>query len=248
MKISAYSHILDSSIPIEAYFEFIAQAAKLAAEHGSSLLILPGNSLGINGISHFNIFELKRRFQAISTENHLSIICEIDHTYLFYPQTTSMPLKFIQKFAVSEDEKDKYVLFANEWNNGDRFGDVSGKTVGLMLCGENNYVTNKQSDGNRALFRYPDLGWSDDYDILVNPAHTLMGNWGKHHKRFAYLSQEGRTVVHVAGDDAVHHPAKSSLCIYQDGRCILQGDFRGHDPSMIVQDNNWWMATVETLR
>lgn len=245
MKISAFAQTCEG--PLETHLGYIAEATEQSAAHGSKLLVLPGWSLGCEvRFYRSQIEENKRAFLDISTKHGVAIVAEIDHTYVFHPDgTITGPL--VQQFASSRDKKAKYQSFAEEWNSGERFVPVENKTIGLMLCGENNYLTNIQSDNQRVEFRYPDLGWSDEYHILVNPTHRRMGNWGKLHKRFEYLSHDGRTVVHVANDDTKGGPpTTSTVCVYRDSSEVVDGNFKANDSDLYIRHPHWWLTTIET--
>ena len=144
-----------------------------------------------------------------------------------------------------------FETFANEWNEGQRYFTLDNHTFGLMLCGENNFIANEQGNANHPKLRYPELGWRDDYEILLNPTHRLMGNWGKLHQRFAFLSQNNRLVIHVANDDSKSSlPSKSAICVYRDGKCIVQGDLLNYPENLYMMNKaeGWMMLTVETRR
>lgn len=78
--------------------------------------------------------------------------------------------------------------------------EVEGKRCLILQCGENNILTNIQSEHNRAVFRFSDnmvlskrfQTLLEDTDIILNPMHTPMGNQGKMQKRREYLSADNR--------------------------------------------------------
>lgn len=261
MRITAYTQNCQATSNTDKSLQQIDFATQLAKQHGSNLLITPGWSLGCvfyfdrgkrkatSAIVYDNQSKLtaKSKLQDISNEHNIAIIAEVVDTYLFQP-AQPISRSFMQRFADNGDDLEEYGEFAKEWNSGQRYAIVHGKTIGLMLCGENNYIYNQQSDGNRPSLRYPELGWRDDYDILINPTHQRMGNWGKLHQRFAWLSQNKRTVVHTANDTTNGGvPTKSTICVYHNGQRVVMGDFKDYPKDLwfVNKRDGWAIVTVD---
>ncbi len=74
---------------------------------------------------------------------------------------------------------------------GNRIFTVAGIQFGLLVCGENNLMMNEQSNNNEVVLRHGLTGaLFPGCGVVLNGAHTPMGNWGKLTKRFEYLSDE----------------------------------------------------------
>ena len=74
---------------------------------------------------------------------------------------------------------------------GERRLRIGGRDLGLLACGENNVLRNAQNAGNAVVVRH------DASDrlfpgatLVLNSAHTEIGNLGKLHRRFAWLSAD----------------------------------------------------------
>ena len=115
-----------------------------------------------------------------------------------------------QWFATSEEannnEKNLIENYLIRLEKERRFS-VSGKRVRLVICGENNVLSNIQSHGNAVRFRLDDKksrakleSIINGTDIFINPAHTPMGNLGKMKKRWKYLSEHGRALLFVTNE------------------------------------------------
>ena len=86
------------------------------------------------------------------------------------------------------------------------------RKVSFILCGEINAFT---ADGSaKAKTDLP-------FDILVNPAHSLMGRWHILGEKLKSLSK-GRTVIHVANNTRDRRKATTDVRIYCDGEQVGQ--------------------------
>jgi hypothetical protein len=242
----------------------VEEAAHLAADRGADLLVLALYSFGL-------VFHPEGTAQDLVDRMGLAILAEPDPrpkpnceypTTLYRPRSARTPL-LDQQFASGEEanknpRKVREVLDAlerEEGEEGERRFVLGGVRVGVLLCGENNILTNPNR--GPAAQRYPDMGWPWSYDVLLNPSHTRMGNWNLLGPRFEYFSQGGRTAIYCTnnGNDA-HWPGKawtSALSIYQDGRRIASGEgaLSGHEAEVqmdVAPSGEWRMLTVDVDR
>lgn len=80
---------------------------------------------------------------------------------------------------------------------------MAGRMVGILVCGENNVLRNRQSGGNAVSVRHhAGAELFEHAHIVCNGAHTVMGNWGKLERRFEYLSRRGRCALYATNCDA----------------------------------------------
>ena len=122
---------------------------------------------------------------------------------------------------------------------------VCGKKCLLLQCGEMNIVKNYQKDGNRAAFRFdniPELSERfeallSSVDIILNPAHTPMGNQGKLARRRELLSACGRAYFLTCNADEKHRNllAKSMQYAYLDGKPLTSEAFEAEDGGYITR-------------
>jgi hypothetical protein len=129
-----------------------------------------------------------------------------------------------QLFAYSaEADADRVQQLLDECRPGEsRTFNVAGIPIGLLVCGENNVLCNAQSDGNRVSVRHG-LADSllDHVPVILNGAHTRMGNWGKLERRFEFLSRGARLVFYVTNKD--RGSWQSCVRVYFDGRRLADG-------------------------
>jgi hypothetical protein len=86
---------------------------------------------------------------------------------------------------------------------------VGRRKATFIICGE---ILAFNPDGSAKHARGLDL------DILINPAHSIMGRWGQLGKKLKRLSRRS-VVVHVANNDRNHH-LKTDVRIYKDGELM----------------------------
>lgn len=89
---------------------------------------------------------------------------------------------------------------------------IRKRSVSFVLCGE---ITAFNPDGtvkgNRSL----------PFDVLVNPAHTLMGRWRVLGPKLAKLSQDS-VVVHVANNKNSNRRVSTDVRIYCNGKNVTE--------------------------
>jgi hypothetical protein len=121
-----------------------------------------------------------------------------DRAYLAYqPRKGLLPLRLYQRFKDSTDANADPAIVAELVEdcgpNRQRTINLAGLPLGLLICGENNVLTNDQGDGNRAFVRHhPDAKLFEGVGVVFNGAHTTMGNWGKINRRLGFLSDGDR--------------------------------------------------------
>lgn len=111
-----------------------------------------------------------------------------------------------------------------EIDAGERTLRAHGRAVGVLVCGENNVLVNEQSQGNRCLGvrGHPGRDLFPDVDLVLNGAHTVMGNWSKLNARFAWLSTGGRIACHTTNNN--RRAWRSALRVFHDGVQVASGD------------------------
>jgi hypothetical protein len=115
-----------------------------------------------------------------------------------------------QVFSTSDEaNKDKDNLLENYLNilQNERMFTVKRKKIRLIICGENNVLTNKQAQSNKVCLRWDDKKSKTQFqdivdrtDVFLNPAHTPMGNLGKLKKRWAYLSKDSKICLFTTNE------------------------------------------------
>jgi hypothetical protein len=232
----------------------LAEAAAAAAEHGAAMVVLPGWSVGRRpGKGRRGAQSKKRRaaprgasarfLQQLADESGLSLLAEIRDTWCFVPEDEPIG-PFVQRFATSAEATRRVVAELTEgYLDGRRSIHLEHTCVRVLLCGESNVLRNVRDRDYAAGPRYPDLGWDLKYDVLVNPAHTSMGQWHLLHRRLAYLSQGGRTALYCTNN--THAAWRSALCVYRDGDLVTMGDLAGAADLPHHIADAWRLVTVD---
>jgi len=214
----------------------LKEATRVAAEHGSSMLVLPGWSLGTR-------VTRGTALQKLARQAGLPILAEAGDTFCFHPDGTTIG-PFAQRFALPAEATHQAVQqLAQGYLRGERTIHIEHKCVRVLLCGEHHILRNAHHKHNEAEPRHPDLGWDLKYDVLVNPCHTSTGQWGLLHKRFAYFSQAGRTFLFCANN--THASWGTALCVYRDGKLVTMGSLRGGKGLQTHIAEAWRLVTVD---
>jgi len=119
-------------------------------------------------------------------------------------QQVSMPSQIFSKDPKARDLDDLQEIWDERTHN------ICGRMVLFAICGEIN------------AFRINGLvrrGDNPPYDVLVNPAHTIMGFFAYLGPKLTNLS-EGRVVVHVANNNRGHHRITTDVRIYVNGEIM----------------------------
>lgn len=221
----------------------VREASEVAAEHGAKVLVLPGYSLGPGR-------DEPAAIQQFADAAGVSILAEAHNTsqaqdtYCFRPNQGPLG-PFIQCFHQGANAtRDAVRQVTEEFGKRKRLFEVEGKIIGVLLCGENNILRNAKRYGYKPQPRHQNIEWPLAYDILVNPAHTSMGEWHLLHKRFAYFSQGGRTFMYCTNN--TRSSWRTGLCVYQDGKKLVMGDDLTETrrlPTHVADD--WRLVTIE---
>lgn len=149
----------------------------------------------------------------------------------------------IQRFKDSTGSKEDLRKLLQDLDANRRI-EVDGKTARLIICGENNLLRNKQSEGNAVSVRIEELAQDferirEDTDIFLNPAHTPMGNLGKLKQRWRYLSEGGRLCVYATNAlDASQLGGKRLQYAFADGEELELLPFES------VPNDSWFHLSV----
>lgn len=122
---------------------------------------------------------------------------------------------------------------------------LRGVPIGLLVCGENNVLANRQSDGNKPYIRH-DLPGSifPHCPVIFNGAHDTMGNWNKLDPRFRHLSTNRRWFFYTTNCDRWTW-GNSTARAYCDGKLVADssGTFVDGDARVtLIDDNEDWLG------
>jgi hypothetical protein len=227
--------------------EMVENAVHFAATMGTTLFVLPGKPLGQES-SDANFYK------QLAIESKIAILAEVissskkigNVTYCFRPEG-SMDGPFVQHFATSAPtnaDHQKVAQLIREFQTGERTVIFGSTQIGILLCGENNVL--KNMNHNVARLRYDDLAWPyETYNVLINPSHTVMGEWGILHKRFKFFSAAGRCFLYCTNNTNKSKVWKSTLCIYKDGGHIFSGDMENVNGCMVHREMLWRIVTTD---
>lgn len=232
MKISLFTRRLEDAARVAQ----LRAAAAAATDHGAAMLVLPGRSLGKDGTTG-------RVLRTLASRTGLSILGEAGDTYCFIPDGEPIG-PFVPRFATSAQATRTAVEdLVQGYRRGERVLQVAHTCIRVVLAGESNVLRAPRARGAAAEPRYPDLGWDDTYDVLVNPAHRSVKQWSLHHKRFAWFSRSGRTALYCANCSGASW--RTALAVYRDGRRVTLGDLEGdHGLPTCIRDA-WRLVTVD---
>ena len=154
---------------------------------------------------------------------------------------TVLPWRGRQCLATAGSRPEAHDQLAEEVFSGKRALTLDGVRFLVLVCGENNLLRNVQADRNRVeLRRSTKPEWNldalraMDHDVVINPAHTEMGNQGKLHRRWEWLSvptNSGcRYCLHTT--NVIGRSPGRALYAFRNGRRVkpsivsLKGDWR----------------------
>jgi hypothetical protein len=218
VSLSAISFTYDFN---SRYFR-ICEAIEAIAEHPCRIVLLPGYSLNNNSDTEDKLHVLTN----LAAKYGIHLLAEVSTGAYFHflPSGNVGNSSFTQLFWNSSNATITHVeKLCRMFETKERIVEITGVRLGILLCGENNVLTNTQSRMNEAKLRHPSLAWPFGYDVLVNPSHTSMGNWGKLHKRFSYFSSGNRVLVYCTNNTR-RYSWKSALSVYIDGQKIMDGE------------------------
>lgn len=232
LNVSAVSFRLGSNNRIKNLEDAISSLPK--CEH--KIILLPGYSLGQTVDKNVAI----QKITNLSIKYESYIFAETDCFQLFTPDGSIYDKSFYQLFHKSNNATSEKVFeLLQKFNNGERVIKILGYQFALLICGENNILKNLQSEGNRPVVRHTNDNWSQSYDVLINPSHDRMGNWGKLEKRFSAFSTQNRWALYCTNNSALSLSWKSCLRLYRNGFRIQDGD-----NAKTISDN-WRLISFE---
>jgi hypothetical protein len=154
--------------------------------------------------------------QKSSGNSHTTWVAEVrsglvhdDKTAGFYVIKGKRFIKYAikQRFAQSSDTYLGLIKTYLDFLSNERLSSVGKYNVRLIICGENNFLTNIKDNGFKAQLRFknPQLnkvfdGILRSTDVFINSAHTPMGNMNKMRKRWELLSKNKRSCFFVTNE------------------------------------------------
>jgi len=259
MKITVYSNKCDEKFcnnarPRSEYEDQVCRAIDIASQHNSNLLVLPGYTLGKDKT---NFTKDKTFFQSLTDEYNISIVAEVirgktkqtcpigdyktsARTVQFVPHKPDALVEMCQIFAQGKDDDECKRVFLDQFNSGQR--DLTGvvKRARVMLCGEHNVL---KVPHNGSPYLPEGSYWSNDYDVLIIHSHDSTKRWRELKPRFTQWSQNGRYVIYNTNN--LWNVWGSAIHIYHDGQKIIDGTFKGVDPSTTHIEDRWRLVTIE---
>lgn len=154
-----------------------------------------------------------------------------------------LPKRMLQGFWESKQVKqrtDDYAKVANGIFNRERTVEIDGIRFLLIVCGENNLLTNEQKNANKVKLRHEIDGQNLEnlnnlnHDIVFNPAHTQMGNLGKMKRRWEALSlprEEGVSRLAIFVTNTNKKRGRSSMYVFKNGKEIPLTEKTGRSES-----------------
>jgi hypothetical protein len=115
-------------------------------------------------------------------------------------QVVSMPLQIFSRSPTAKRMDE----LAAAWPG--RTFSVGSRIVTFAICGE---INGFNRDGQ------PKLGRNLPFDILANPAYTVMGRWQHLGRKLSALSK-GKVVIHVANNNRNHERLRTDVRLYVD--------------------------------
>jgi len=136
---------------------------------------------------------------------------------------------------------------------GPRRFPLEGLQVGVIVCGENNLLRSCQSEGNacKGIRHHPGVPLLPGTDIVLNGAHTIMGNWDKINKRFAWISQHHRLLAYTT-NNTNKRAWGTALRVFYNGQRVADGNGiridNGHKwpfVPQLVASNDWRLVLLD---
>lgn len=207
----------------------LMHTANIINSSKADLMLFSGHTLA----SHLDVFELNSLIENKSTtaileikENAISELNPVRHSLYMLSNGVVRDMYTHQLFTDSSainayPELADHLLLELETR---RCFDVANRNVIVLQCGENGILRNKQSEGNKAIFRFEnDIELShrfstilDNTHIVLNPIHSPMGNQGKMKKRREYYSNNNRAYFSTANfsdEESINSKSLQYACI-----------------------------------
>lgn len=183
--------------------------------------------------SHLDVFELNSLIENKTTtailevkENAISLLNPVCNSLFLLKDGVVKDLYTHQLFTDSATinaypELCDHLLLELETR---RSFEAANRNITVIQCGENGILRNKQSEGNKAVFRFEDdndlsqrfANILDNTHIVLNPIHSPMGNQGKMKKRREYYSNNNRAYFSTANfsdDESINNKSLQYACI-----------------------------------
>ena len=207
----------------------LKHTAEIINSSKADLILFSGHTLA----SHLDVFELNSLIDNKTTtailevkENAISKLNPVCNSLFLLKNGVIKDMYTHQLFTDSSTinaypEPGEHLMLELESR---RCFDAANRNVIVLQCGENGILRNKQSEGNKAIFRFEnDTELSsrfatilDNTHIVLNPIHSPMGNQGKMKKRREYFSDKNRAYFSTANfsdDDSIYNKSLQYACI-----------------------------------
>ena len=199
------------------------------------VVLLPGCSFGTEADENESI----RTLGQLAAHYGMYLFAEAGDYRLGRPDGSLYPITFGELFSTSKEATPDKVRDLISKLSTNRLLNIDNKMFALMICGENNIIRNQQSLENQPSVRHVGGQWPQPYDILLNPAHTVMGNWGKLEKRFSLFSSQNRLALFCTNNTSHSSSWRSCLRFYRNGNLIQNGD------TPTSRSNDWRVLTIQ---
>ena len=245
--------------------EQIEDIFSAAAEATMDLLLFPGwtswvpqdrvsQTKAIWGeVEWFHRRCIDHKIAAIFQVSHHSKLCD-DSLIVAIDPTNAVPHVFVQQLFSEGGNAKKIAVDAQLRliHSGQNRRLVVGKQkldVALVICGEINFMTNR-GNSDDVYVRHNDgvePTWKD-YDLLFNPAHTVMGNLGKLKPRWEWLSKghPERLCLYTTNARPETGSWKEHIFGFRNGaEIITKDDFKKGSPTLCDCDDpndSWWVV------
>lgn len=207
----------------------LKHTANIINSSKGDLILFSGHTLA----SHLDIFELNSLIENKTTtailevkENAISLLNPVCNSLFLLKDGVVKDLYTHQLFTDSATinaypELCDHLLLELETR---RSFEAANRNIIVLQCGENGILRNKQSEGNKAVFRFEDdkelsqrfATILDNTHIILNPIHSPMGNQGKMKKRREYYSNNNRAYFSTANfsdDESINNKSLQYACI-----------------------------------
>ena len=207
----------------------LRHTANIINSSKSDLILFSGHTLA----SHLDVFELNTLIENKATtailevkENAISALNPVCNSLFILKNGVVRDMYTHQLFTDSATinaypELGDHLLFELETR---RSFEAANRNVIVVQCGENGILRNKQSEGNKVVFRFEDdtelsgrfASILDNTQIVLNPIHYPMGNQGKMKKRREYYSNNNRAYFSTANfsdEESINNKSLQYACI-----------------------------------
>jgi hypothetical protein len=181
----------------------------------ADLIVFPGWTLKVNDIKK-TVSKLTNKSTTIIFENFSPHKYQSGNEMHVIENGTLLETDMRQVFTEASEVNNNTSLvseYVKDLSNK-RSLDLKKNKCLILSCGENNILKNKQSDGNKVVFRLNNKSIENEFktilentNFVINPIHTPMGNQGKISKRREYFSKNNR--VYISTNNVLKKPSRS---------------------------------------